>query len=99
MTQISIFGNDEVKEMIEIRHFFTDWHEVTRERAQKFVAYIIPQMTALSITGKIEFIESKWLRGITVAELFQECSICKKREYCNSPLERCPFFDEDLKKG
>lgn len=77
--QISIFDNDEVKEIIEIRHFFTDWHEVTRERAQKFVAYIIPHMIALPHDEKIEFIERKWLKGITVAELFngQESDIRK----------------------
>lgn len=58
--------------MIEIRHFFTEWHEVSREKARKFISCIIPQMVALPHSEKIKFIENKRLRGITVAELFKQ---------------------------
>ena len=55
--------------MIEIKTFFTDWHEVSREKAEEFIKLVISGAQALPHVEKIKFIEEKRLRGITVEEL------------------------------
>ena len=60
--------------MIEIRGFFTDWHEVSKEQAREYVSDIMKRMTALKKSEQIEFIELKRLRGITVKELLSDKS-------------------------
>lgn len=55
--------------MIEIKTFFKDWEEVDEEYARAYITCIMPKMTAMKEDEKIEWIESKRLRGITVKEL------------------------------
>ena len=57
--------------MIEIRGFFSDWHEVSKEQAKEYVSDIMKRMTALKKSEQIAFVEEKRLRGITVKELFE----------------------------
>ena len=56
--------------MIEIRGFFTDWHEVSKEQAREYVSKMMMMMTAIKESEQIAFVEEKMLRGITVKELF-----------------------------
>lgn len=58
--------------MIEIKTFFKDWEEVSEEYARAYITCIMPKMTAMKEDEKIEWIESKRLRGITVKELLKE---------------------------
>lgn len=58
--------------MIEIRGFFADWHEVSKEQAKEYVIDIMKRMTALNKSEQIAFIEEKRLRGITVKDLFTQ---------------------------
>lgn len=55
--------------MIEIKTFFTDWHEVSREYAEKYIRQAMSGMTNLKEADKVKFVEEKRLRGITVEEL------------------------------
>ena len=55
--------------MIEIKTFFADWHEVSREYAEKYIRQAMNGMTNLKEADKVKFVEEKRLRGITVAEL------------------------------
>ena len=57
--------------MIEIRGFFTDWHEVDEENAREYISKIMKMMIALKKSEQIAFVEEKRLRGITVKELFE----------------------------
>lgn len=59
---------------IEIRGFFTDWHEVDEEKARKYVLGLMKMITALKKSEQIEFIETKRLRGITVEDLLSDKS-------------------------
>ena len=52
--------------MIEIKSYFTDWHEVDKETAKKYVMNRLKNMT---YSKKIDYINKKFLRGITVEEL------------------------------
>ena len=58
--------------MIEIKSFFTDWHEVDREQAKEFVKNFMNGATALPCAKKVEYVEENRLRGITVKELFND---------------------------
>lgn len=55
--------------MIEIKTFLTDWHEVSREKAEKYIKRVMRGAVALTDTEKVKFVEEKQLRGITVEEL------------------------------
>ena len=55
--------------MIEIKTFFTDWHEVSREKAEKYIRQVMRGAAALTDTEKVKLVEEKRLRGITVDEL------------------------------
>lgn len=57
--------------MIEIRGFFTDWHEVDKEKAREYISKIMKMMIAMKKSEQIAFVEEKRLRGITVKELFE----------------------------
>ena len=58
--------------MIQIKTFFIDWKEVTKEEAKRYIEKIAPMMIALTDQEKIDFINKKRLRGITYEELFEE---------------------------
>ena len=58
--------------MIQIKTFFTDWKEVTKEEARRYIKKKAPMMVALTDQEKIDFINKKRLRGITYEELFEE---------------------------
>ena len=48
--------------MIEIRGFFTDWHEVSKEQAREYISDVMKRMTALKKSEQIAFVEDKRLR-------------------------------------
>ncbi len=58
--------------MIRVRGFFSNWKEVDREQAKRFV---IHHLNGIITTGdpekKAAMIEGKYLQGITVKELLQ----------------------------
>lgn len=58
--------------MIQIKSFFTDWQEVDKETAKRFVKGIMQGATAINYNEKIKYIEDKKLRGITVKELLED---------------------------
>ena len=60
--------------MIEIRGFFSDWHEVSKEQAKEYVSNLMQRMTALKKSEQIAFIEEKRLRGISVKDLLSDKS-------------------------
>ena len=60
--------------MIEIRGFFTDWHEVDEKKAREYISKIMKMMIAMNKSEQIAFIEQKRLRGITVKELLSDKS-------------------------
>lgn len=55
--------------MIEIKSFFSDWHEVTEEQAKKYALWFIEHSPALRGNDKIEYLYKNRLRGITIQEL------------------------------
>ena len=58
------------KRKIEYRWFLSDWKEVDAAYARKFFKEKLSQIVAMNETDAIAFIESKYLRGITIKELF-----------------------------
>ena len=57
--------------MIEVKAFYSGWHEVNKDQAQRFVSHLISGM--VSVKGdenKVKLVEQEYLRGITVKELF-----------------------------
>ena len=56
--------------MIEIKAWFGDWKEVTKEYAQEFIKDFISRMTVGNEEHRIKQAE-KHLRGITYEQLFQ----------------------------
>ena len=59
-------------EKIEIKSFFTGWHEVTRERAETHVRFLLEHVTTMRGQKLIDYIETNRLRGIKVKELLGE---------------------------
>jgi len=57
--------------MIEIKSFFTGWHKTDKETARRFCRHMIQGAVAIPQNKKAQWIEGKYLRGITVAELFR----------------------------
>ena len=57
--------------MIEIKAFFGGWHPCSVELARDFVRSMMAGAAAIPETKKAAWMESKHLRGTTVAELFQ----------------------------
>lgn len=56
--------------MIEIKGFFSDWHEVDAETARNFVTTHMSGITTTSNPRKkAAMVDGKYLRGITVREL------------------------------
>jgi len=55
--------------MIQIKAFFGDWKEVTKDEAKKFVRKLESGMMCKT-KKKIEIINKNYLRGITYEELF-----------------------------
>ena len=56
--------------MIEIKGFFSDWHEVDVETARQFVTHHLSGCTTTSDPHKkAALVDGKYLRGITVREL------------------------------
>ena len=56
--------------MIEIKGFFSDWHEVDIETARNFVTHHLSGCTTKSDPQqKAALVDGKYLRGITVREL------------------------------
>jgi len=56
--------------MIEIKGFFSDWHEVDAETARRFVTTHMSGITTTSDPHRrAAMVDGKYLRGITVREL------------------------------
>ena len=56
--------------MIEIKGFFSDWHEVDIETARRYVACHLSGVTTTSNPQKrAAMVDGTYLRGITVREL------------------------------
>lgn len=56
--------------MIKIKAWFSDWREVDKEKAKRFISYFMNSITTTSdINKKIALVEGKHLQGITVKEL------------------------------
>ena len=56
--------------MIEIKGFFSDWHEADIETARQFVSHHLSGITMTSNPQKrAAMVDGKFLRGITVSEL------------------------------
>ena len=55
--------------MIEIKSHFSDWHEVTRKQAKKYILYFINHSPGIKDKDKIKYIHTNKLKGITVQEL------------------------------
>lgn len=55
--------------MIEIKPFFSDWKEVNRETAIRFIKHFKDGATAIPQDKIIEYIEQNKLRGVKVLEL------------------------------
>ena len=58
--------------MIEIKSLFTDWHETTREQAKKYAKWLYNNITTMTESKKIEYIETNRLKGISFAELMKD---------------------------
>ena len=54
---------------IEIKSWFSDWHETSLEQARRFVLSLMDGMTAVPQEQKAAFVETRYLRGITVSAL------------------------------
>lgn len=54
---------------IEIKSLFTDWHEVSKEQAKRYVSHLFRNLPMIPQGKKTEWIEKNRLRGITVNEL------------------------------
>ena len=57
---------------IQICSFVSGWHCVDREMARKFVQNMMSHMTAIPEAEKSAYVETHYLRGITVKELMEE---------------------------
>lgn len=58
---------------IEIKAWFSDWHEVTEEKAREFVSRMMGGiLTRSTFEGKAELIDGTHLRGITCKELLKK---------------------------
>jgi hypothetical protein len=57
--------------MIEVRAYFSGWHEVDKETAKRFCKHMIKGSIAVPQDKKVQWLEENYLRGITVAELFK----------------------------
>lgn len=58
--------------MIEIKSFFQDWKEVDEKQAKIFIQHIKSGIHNIPENEKDEFIEKRYLRGISVKELLKE---------------------------
>ncbi len=56
---------------IEIKSLFGDWHETSPEQARKFVRHLMDGITAVPQEQKSDFIEARYLRGISVSDLMK----------------------------
>lgn len=66
---------------IEIKAWFSDWHEVTEEKAREFALSMMKGITTRStFEGKAKLIDGTHLRGITCKELLKESAKMKNRE-------------------
>jgi len=60
--------------MIEVRAYFSGWHEVDKETAKRFCKRMMKGSIAVPQDKKVQWLEENYLRGITVAELFDNVS-------------------------
>lgn len=58
-------------EKIEIKSLFKGWREVTRERADIYVKFLLENITTMRGKKLIDYIETNKLRGIKVEELIR----------------------------
>ncbi len=56
--------------MIEIKPLLSDWKQVSKQDAEKFVKSLLDKIMTMNQAEKIKYIESNRLRGIKVEELF-----------------------------
>ena len=55
--------------MIEIKFFFSDWHEVSKERVQKFIKIVLSGMTMRGgQNAKNKYINEHFLKGGTIVK-------------------------------
>lgn len=57
---------------IEIKSLFSNFHEVDKKTARKYVKGLLERITTMSKQEAIYYIEKTKLRGISVKELFEE---------------------------
>ena len=57
---------------IQIKSIFTDWHEVSKKQAKKYVKFLLTHITTKENEELIKYIEENKIRGITINELFEE---------------------------
>lgn len=55
--------------MIEIKSYYTDWHEVNEEVARRYVRWLMKNLPMVRKADKKPWIEKNRLRGITIDEL------------------------------
>ena len=61
-----------MENQIEIKSIFTNWHKVDKKTAKRYVKNILHGATAMPFEKRIEYIEEKKLKGISVKELLAE---------------------------
>lgn len=65
--------DEEARDMIEIKAFFTGWTAATPEQARRFVLHLL-NGSNVSRSAMVRAIEARHLRGVTVAELLEGAS-------------------------
>lgn len=62
------------KEEIQVKSFFGKWRKVDKEKAKALIKHILDT----SVASSYKYIEERFLKGITIKELFEE-----KNNMCN----------------
>ena len=58
--------------MIEVKSFYTNWHETTKENARSYIKGLLVGMTNMPKDEIPAYIEENHLRGISFEELMKE---------------------------
>lgn len=56
---------------IQIKSHFTDWHTVTKKQAQKYVRFLLENITTMEGEKLTRYIEKNKIRGIKLKELLK----------------------------
>lgn len=57
---------------ILIKTHFTNWHKVSKEQAKEYIRFMHKRIVAIKESDKADYINQKYLQGITVQELLYE---------------------------